>query len=1471
MGRNFKIFLTLFISVCLYSIYLFGIPAIVNLPKRAELVQNILKEQTGMTVELVKPELQMGYLPSVKISAQEFNILNDDNSKALNVKNPYLCIKLLPLIFKNIVIQDFSADSINADIVYDGKFKLGQYYIDDMPQSELKLSKAQVMLDKYDLKLNDKVQNKTIIFDGKYLKINKFADNKRLSLSTSAAIITGNKISHIDYDIDLKLPLKNVLNNQLRLSGQIKDLDISDFSEYIKTLSKNEIKSTSGIINVQFTTQKNSYNNDVINLFADIQNLAIMRENIKTSIYSDERLKIEGSFSTINNGININDFKISTKDIEMFLQGQVTKLNAKLPQLDLKVGVMKSKAEKILALLPASHDLVPDIDLYVLKEAGFWGDASAYLEVKGKADYPNVFGSVLVKNAYMVQPIPNSEKATIKLAFKGDKFDLDIKVPTSPTQTVWVKGPISIDKDETADLLITSTDDVDLKTAQIVLNPLHRTLHFDLGPVPIMDIKGKGGINLRVTGTQKNPYAWGRFFFNDATVSFLDVKELEVNHGFGDLIFDNQNTVFRTQSAVLNGQPISIKGTCTLLGEFDFNAASENQDIGKLLRTVQISPMLKDIQNLVKNFESASGLADIKFNLKGHVKDINDIVFNKNIFANGTIKMLSDNIKLKDIPITVSNTKGVVNFNNLNTNFKLSSELKNSKLELEGKINDNNCNAKITSNKFNLKDGADALNLNIPFKKDLAHISSSFTAQYSGKLDDIEYNKVNLKGKLYSNKGAKSDIILNNDADFELNNSNFKLSNLKGSIKSSPFNISANASKIFSKNPIINANGKLSEFDLTILNNEEIQKLLPNEIKDVVFISGKPDISARIRNNNMNLYLPLDDISLIYKPTDTKLTINSGAALVQNTTLNLNKINAIADNMPIFADGKIYNINTNPNLNLYLNFKPNQEIFDKIYNKKSIYPIKIKGDVIVSSKLNGTVDNLLSKSTIDISENSNLYYMGATIGDINNPVKITIDSIIQPNRYKINNLQYDKIILSQNNKPFINTQLNASGTVTVLEDNNAAFNNFRIKTKNPTDAKIFNIIFRKPFMKQGVFTSDIILNGTSLYPKILGTLNITSIDIPFFDSKIQDIVLNFKNDKIFIGAKGTVLTNNIFLDAVMQNKISAPYILNSIKLKLADLDVNRITNTLNDIEAEAARNLSSSQNVQQFDINDLIIKKGVIQADKIKVRNIDADNFSAEFKITDKSILNIDKFNFDIAQGSVLGKFNYNLKNKNIYLDINLQNANAQIMSEALFDLKGQIFGSIYGDFRLSCKAECLETLSGEGKFDIKDGRMPKLGSLEYLLKAGNLFKTGFTALSINSLADLVTPLKTGEFKNIYGNVHLTDGIADDINVYSSGNDLNMYMKGNYNLSSSIAQMKIFGGLSKNITNMSGKIKNASLNTLFNTIPGINDSKEKLLLESDISKIPNIKDATNVYRIFTVDVEGDINGNNYVRSFKWVK
>jgi hypothetical protein len=163
---------------------------------------------------------------------------------------------------------------------------------------------------------------------------------------------------------------------------------------------------------------------------------------------------------------------------------------------------------------------------------------------------------------------------------------------------------------------------------------------------------------------------------------------------------------------------------------------------------------------------------------------------------------------------------------------------------------------------------------------------------------------------------------------------------------------------------------------------------------------------------------------------------------------------------------------------------------------------------------------------------------------------------------------------------------------------------------------------------------------------------------------------------------------------------------------------------------------------------------------------------------------------------------------------------------------------------------------------------MPKLGSLEYLLKAGNLLRGGITGLSINSLIDLVTPLKTGEFESISGDLDINSGISR-VNIYSKGSDLNMYMTGSYNLVSRIADMVIYGSLSKNITSVFGKVKNISISTLLDIIPGIGSSDKNL--PEEIGQIPNISNGTNIFRIFKVDIYGDIDGSNYVQNFGWVK
>ena len=216
---------------------------------------------------------------------------------------------------------------------------------------------------------------------------------------------------------------------------------------------------------------------------------------------------------------------------------------------------------------------------------------------------------------------------------------------------------------------------------------------------------------------------------------------------------------------------------------------------------------------------------------------------------------------------------------------------------------------------------------------------------------------------------------------------------------------------------------------------------------------------------------------------------------------------------------------------------------------------------------------------------------------------------------------------------------------------------------------------------------------------------------------------------------------------------------------------------------------------------------------------------------------------------------------------------NANDLSIALFDLNNQLYGDLTGDIDLSCNGidfeNCMKTLNGKSNFNVSDGRMPKLGSLEYLLKAGNLVKGGITGISINSVIDIITPLKTGDFSNISGKINIKDGEAENIEIQTRGKDLSLFITGKYNFSTSNAEMEVFGLLSKKISTMFGPIGNLSLNTLFNAIPGVDLSKDSKILEQ-INKIPGIELSSKAYRKFIAEIKGNINGEDYVTSFRWV-
>ena len=1481
MGIKSKVLISLSIFVLLYGGYYLGVPAILNSSNSTEFLKSYIQKEYGFNTQIVNPHIKMGFLPSVWVKSDAFKILNSDSTSALELKNVNAKIRLLPLILSKAEITHFSADDLKINLIFDknSQLKLGQYPLIGMSQPKVNIHQAVLKIGGYNVNLFDELKNKNIILNGSYFTLFDFVDNKRIKFATDAELFVGAKTSKIKADVDLKLPLTHISEDQAHVFGTIEDLNLGDFSSYVASLSKGRIKSIDGSLNLAVSTSVMPDNHNKINSKIVVDNLSIMQEDIAASIYCKDKITILSDLSLIKNGVKINEASIKTPGIDAFLRGKISRLNTKLPNLAITATINKSKIENILPLLPKDLDTGADINIYLLKKYGYFGDIIGNLEIKGDFKTPSVYGNILSENGYLIKPLPNNTpKATIKMKFNGDKLRLNAHVPASQTQTVWVKGDINLYGGKEADLNITSTKNVDLAIAQSVLNPLHEILKFDLGPVPIMDIKGKGNINLHVIGTRKNPHGWGEFNFDETTASFLDIHNLTLKNGKGTLSFDDQKTHFITEKASLNGKPLTVDGTCTLLGVLDFKVSSNEQNSADLIKIINTSPMLKDIQTVLAPIKSAHGKTNLKLNLTGQVRDILDVAFNKNIFAKGQIEFISNNIEMKYLPLPLKNVTGILNFNNLDADFNLTSSLNNSEIITSGKIKDMIMNTKVVSNRFNLGDAVKFTvpeGKKVPFASDLSTINTSFTASYKGPIDNIAYDEIALKGKLYSNKGSKSSIIVDNTS-FELNKSHFKLPSVRGTFKKNPFYISVDASKIFSANRDINGHFSMKNFNLSVLDdlkNLDIfpASFYPDDIKD---LSGVINLDARIRHNNINFFTKLDGISLTYTPKKLKIKFNSGNLLVRNDVVNLGKITGFMGEMPIFADGKVSDIYKNPDINIYINAKPTQEFFDQFFNNKAVYPIKMKGDIICSSRISGTKDRLSSKTDLKIEENSSLYYMGATIGDISNPVKIYLDSVNTPSWIRVNNFKYDKIIASQNNKNFSNTQLTSSGTVEFLPNNNVKFHNFRVKTQNPTDAKIFNIIFRKPLMKQGIFTSDLLINGTALAPKIIGKLDVTSIDMPFFDATIKDVNLDFKNDKIYITTKGTVLSNNLNLTAVMKNDLTLPYVFENIKLKLKDLNINNITDMIRDYESDMYRNKSAASNAQNFDLSQIVIKKAEVEADTVKVKNVSAENFKAELSLNDKLVLDMKKFKFKLAEGFVDGSFKYDFVTNRLNLLMHMKDSNAQIISEALFNLQNQIFGSITGDIALQCSAKtpdsCTKTLSGDGYFIVADGRMPKLGSLEYLLKAGNLLRGGITGLSINSIVDLITPLKTGEFESISGNLHISDGIVQNVNIYSNGKDLNMYLKGSYNISNALADMTVFGTLSNNLTSVFGKVKNASLNSLLNTIPFMNKNELNPITMAEINKIPNI-DTQNIYRIFTAEIFGDINGSNYVRSFKWIK
>lgn len=1499
MNKKWKITAILGILTVTCGLYTWGIPAVVNIKSHKAFIEKTILENSGYSIDIGNPELSMGWFPSVWIKSNNISILNSDNSKALSIDNPKLKLKLFPLLRKKIEISKLSATKEEAYFIFtkDSQFMLGQYPLTapkDNKKSEFTLSKMALGLGEYNIHLDDKKNSKKSILSGKYFN-HKYNRKKYLKFATDSTFNIDNIETNIDADVEISLPIDRLSEDKLKISGSIVDFDISSISDYVKILSKGQINSLKGTVSLVAATRPDKFGHKSISTKLTTKNLEILGKDKASSIIYPDELIADINFDTVENGIHFENTTLESSKIHARVDGKIFNLG-KTPKYNIEAEVKDTRLEDVVAILPGSETLLPDFNLYKLKKYVFYGDGEGKVQFVGQGNRPNVTGDVKLRNAYLIHPIKGSPaNAKIDLNFRGKKMLLDVFVPTSKNQNVSVKGTVLIDGTKYSELQIKSTDAVILAPAQEILNPLHEILKFQLGPVPLMTIAGVGNIDMHSAGKKVDPHIWGKITFKDATASFNEIKHLELQKGAGEVVFNDKKTTFKSYQAFINNKPVEIYGDCVVLGKLNVYVKTKNQDIKQLIKVINSSPLLVDVQKVVKPFTQPEGIADVFLHIYGNVKNAEEVVFNEDLFSKGSITLHNAKTLMQDTFLPFTNVNGIVNFDQYDSDYDITGYIRNSKVHVKGTGSNSIIDLKAYSDKFMLNDIFDTLHpdMLLPYKKELGNINVSFNAGYKGIADagNLDYNKLLVDGKFIPNMDSQNPIKLDGGT-FTIKNGILKTSNLKGLFNNNPYTLSLSAKDLDKEDlNITDAVFNFKNFDISAVNTIKNQIKLPKELRtqidNITELKGIIDINGSIKNNHINANTSLEDTSFVYKPYGAVVRVLSGNANIRGDVLYLDKINSRISSMPVFLNGKISKIySQNPNLNIFISSKLTQIFFDRFFNSKSVYPVKAKGEINFFTRLSGSLNALRAKSTLNLGENSSIYYMGATLagaptgafnseGMTTNPVSVISDVILYPNKIKVNSLNYNQTITSQNNKKSIQNQVNASGEISLLPNNIAQFKNFKIKTDNPTNARIFNVLFKKPTIKQGVFTSNLVINGTSAAPYILGDLNVKSIDIPLLDSTVRDINIDFQKDFINLSSKAVVLTNDIFMNAKIINKASMPVEVEDVKIQMDELNLNVISAALNDLEADYTRNNPLKQGtIPALSPNTLIIKNAQINADNVLIKKANASKFKSHMTLDENQIFNIDDYSFNIANGTVNGKISYDLKNFSGTGSMQINKADAQIIAENFFDMPGQMYGTVTGDLNVSCTGlssiDCINTLSGSGKFEVSDGKMPKLGSLEYLLKAGNLITGGVTGISINGIIDLITPLKTGNFKSISGDIHVKNGIADDINVYSSGDDLNLYMTGSYNIASLVADMEVYGSLSKNFSTLLGRIANSSLNTLFNTIPGVNINEINPKSTSNINKIPNF-DKSKTLRVFKSEIYGDINGSNYVKSFRWIK
>ncbi len=1446
-----KIFLSLIILIFLiFIVFILWLKYFISYNS----IEKNLEKLTNLNIEFIEPQTDFDYRFNLNLKAKNINIYSKDKSKKFaSLNDTHIALKPIGLLFKKAYIKNFDSKNIEIALCRNEKGEIdiqkeiNTDFIENLQKKHFLLTKLNSKIDNFNFTFNDnyKIKNQINLNlkDG-YVKISK---KDKIFLFKQQGLITTNILNDtqsasLDILINSKYPFNHINTKDIRAKMNIDNVNLFIFNDLAKKYISNDINMLSGNLDLKLDVE-----NDDNKISSNIQNLSLKLNDGKIITPYKKDIDMNMDFDIDKDKIEINDLKILSNDLDVSSKGQITKYLSKNPYFDINSKITKTQINNFTYLIPDNAIFYRKKGIPTLKKANFFATADGTVNLKYSP--LDMEGNLKISNIYIPNyPKPYSQN-DVNLTFMHNKMRVYTRVYTPKNEYVLIDGISNLDDSLWGKYLVKSTSKIDLAFARLYLVPIQQIIGFNIGPVPIMDIKGYGKIDIKTQGTINDAQIFGFFEATDAQARLEGLDGI-LKNGSCKITFDDRKIIFNFLKGKLNDADFNLKGNVTTKGEADLDILINGAKTSDILKIFNNSEITKPYINLTKNIKSASGLMELELKLSGLINDYENKEFLNNLSPLGRMILkdnkivLNNNIDLNKISAIfnfgpVQKFEGTINLNESKFNVLLNSKTPLNKIS---KGEDFLVDCEIKSSKINSND--------ILQKLKQADFSSQLQKRILDELQNYNfYSKLNLK--------SQGKISLN-----DLNIKNFKNQGYLIGLNS------AQTSKVNFLDGIIKF---------------ENDKVTFNNFKFKLDSMGLVNIKGSLNNvlslkplGDLNIYLEkimLDDVKKIFPKINIEnCLVNNGSIIFKGDDIKLNSISLNYDSMPLFLNVKAKDIYDKKDFEADFSTIVNETSSDNIINPYLTTPLKIKGELPLKGSFSGNSEDYAIDFSATIPKNSDISFMGANISDTNYKRELQGNIEVKGNVASIKNIKLIKFITNQNKKTYPIICLKIMGNI-IQRQSEFFYDNLKISTNSMINVRILNLIFKKSILKQGNFDCNISLNGNVKIPKIIGKIDLYDLDIPLYNTQINNIKVAISNN--FIDSEILAKNNSqsdIKINLHAKNKLDIPYVINDIKISSNKIIVQDI---LKSIEKQESKTDIEKRQEIVIKPNDLIIHKGAYNFKDVEYEKIRAQNLLGDFSYKN-GIIDLNDAQLNIAKGKINAKGKYNIKSSKLELDADMKDCDSNILAETFLNLKNQIHGKIDGKITLSTKGlsyvESIKNIKSNITFTINDGKMPKLGSLEYFLRAGNLIKNGILGLSINNVIEVLTPYKTGEFEQIQGNLVLEKGAIKDLDIFSKGKNLSLFLDGNYLILDNLADIEIYGKLSQNISNALGALGNASINQFIEiiTTQKKNKNQQDEILKQYLDKIPPIEGDNENARYFKVKVHGDINKENFIRSFNWL-